>query len=80
MSSSLLLYRRLLHYVRPYWWAFAVAILGMVIVAAGDVVMAYMVMPIVQKMQNPDPAMTTLLPLAVVAVFLLRGIGSFVSE
>ena len=70
----------LLQYVRPYWWAFALAIVGMIIVAAGDVLMAYMVMPIVQKLQNPDPAMTELLPLAVVAVFLLRGIGSFTSE
>jgi subfamily B ATP-binding cassette protein MsbA len=70
----------LLRYVRPYWWAFALAIVGMVIVAAGDVVMAYMVMPIIQRLQNPDPAMTVQLPLAVVAVFLLRGLGSFMSE
>ncbi|HWZ73618.1 MAG TPA: lipid A export permease/ATP-binding protein MsbA [Casimicrobiaceae bacterium] len=70
----------MLRYVRPYWWAFALAILGMVIVAAGDVVMAYMVMPIIQRLQTPDPAMTVQLPLAVVAVFLLRGLGSFMSE
>ena len=80
MSSSLLLYRRLLTYVRPYWWAFALAVVGMVVVAAGDVVMAYMVMPIIQKLQHPDPETTLLLPIAVVAVFLLRGLGSFISE
>ncbi len=80
MSPSLVLYRRLLNYVRPYWWAFALAVIGMIIVAAGDTLMAYMVMPIVQKLQNPDPAMTVQLPLAVVAVFLLRGLGSFMSE
>ncbi len=80
MSSSLLLYRRLLTYVRPYWWAFALAVVGMVVVAAGDVVMAYMVMPIIQKLQHPDPETTLLLPIAVVAVFLLRGLGSFMSE
>jgi len=80
VSPSLLLYRRLLSYVRPYWWAFGLAVFGMVIVAAGDVIMAYMVMPIVQKLQHPDPATTLELPLAVVAVFLLRGLGSFMSE
>jgi subfamily B ATP-binding cassette protein MsbA len=80
VAPSLLLYRRLLRYVRPYWWAFALAIVGMVIVAAGDVVMAYMVMPIIQRLQNPDPAMTVQLPLAVVTVFLFRGLGSFMSE
>ncbi|TMH33340.1 MAG: lipid A export permease/ATP-binding protein MsbA [Betaproteobacteria bacterium] len=80
MSPSVLLYRRLLSYVRPYWWAFALAVVGMIIVAAGDVLMAYMVMPIVQKLQHPEPETTLELPLAVVAVFLLRGIGSFMSE
>jgi len=52
----------------------------MIIVAGGDVIMAYMVIPIVRRLQNPDPAMTLQLPLAVVAVFLLRGLGSFMSE
>jgi subfamily B ATP-binding cassette protein MsbA len=80
LAPSLLLYRRLLSYVRPYWWAFALALVGMTVVAAGDTVMAYMVMPIVQKLQNPDPSTTLQLPLAVVAVFLLRGLGSFMSE
>jgi len=80
VTSSLLLYRRLLSYVRPYWWAFALAVVGMVIVAAGDVLMAYMVMPIIQKLQHPDPETTLQLPLAVVGVFLLRGLGSFMSE
>jgi hypothetical protein len=73
-------YQRLLSYVRPYWWAFALALIGTIIVAAGDVLMAYMVMPIVQNLQHPNPETTLELPLAVVAVFLLRGVGSFMSE
>ena len=80
MRFGFALYRRLLRYVRPYWWAFAIALVGMVIVAAGDTVMAYMVMPIIQNFQKPDPAMTLKLPLAIVAVFLLRGVGSYASE
>jgi ATP-binding cassette, subfamily B, bacterial MsbA len=76
----LLLYRRLLRYVRPYWWAFALALFGMSVVAAGDTIMAYMVMPIIQKLQHPDPETTLQLPLFLVAVFLLRGLGSFMSE
>src|SRR6266545_2107032 len=74
------LYLRLLHYVRPYWWAFAIAVVGMVVVAAGDLMMAYLVIPLVNNFHNPDPLRTKLLPLAIVGVFLLRGIGSFVSE
>jgi subfamily B ATP-binding cassette protein MsbA len=74
------LYLRLLHYVRPYWWAFAIAVVGMVVVAAGDLMMAYLVIPLVNNFHDPDPVKTRLLPLAIVGVFLLRGIGSFVSE
>jgi subfamily B ATP-binding cassette protein MsbA len=74
------LYLRLLAYVRPYWWAFALAVVGMVVVAAGDLVMAMMVVPIVRNFQNPDPVKTMWLPLAIFGVFVLRGIGSYVSE
>jgi len=74
------LYLRLLQYVRPYWWAFGLAVLGMVVVAGGDLVMAMLVIPIVNNFQNPDPVKTQWLPLAVIAVFILRGLGSFVSE
>ncbi|MCC7113099.1 MAG: lipid A export permease/ATP-binding protein MsbA [Burkholderiales bacterium] len=74
------LYRRLLAYVRPYWWTFGLAVLGMVAVAAGDLLMAWLVIPVVQNFQTPDPERTRWLPLAVVAVFGLRGIGSYVAE
>ena len=78
--TGLNLYRRLLHYVRPYWWAFGVAVLGMVIVAAGDLIMAMLVIPIVRNFQTPDPVRSQWLPLAVIGVFVFRGIGSFISE
>ena len=74
------LYRRLLGYVRPYWWTFGISVLGMVAVAAGDLLMAWLVIPVVQNFQSPDPERSRWLPLVVVAVFALRGIGSYVSE
>jgi ATP-binding cassette, subfamily B, bacterial MsbA len=77
---SLPLYRRLLAYVHPYWWVFAFAAFGMIMVAAGDVVMTYMVLPIIQRLQHPDPETTLRLPLVVVGVFALRGLGSYMSE
>jgi subfamily B ATP-binding cassette protein MsbA len=80
MAPGLHLYLRLLQYVRPYWWAFAIAFVGMVVVAAGDLLMAWLVIPIIRNFQNPDPDKTRYLPLAVVGVFMLRGVGSFVSE
>ena len=73
--TGLRLYRRLLDYVRPYWWAFALAVAGMVVVAAGDLIMAMLVIPIVNNFQKPDPSRTEWLPLAVIGVFLFRGLG-----
>jgi subfamily B ATP-binding cassette protein MsbA len=78
--TGLSLYRRLLHYVRPYWWAFGLAVLGMIIVAAGDLIMAMLVIPIVRHFENPDPARTQWLPLAIIGVFLFRGLGSYISQ
>jgi subfamily B ATP-binding cassette protein MsbA len=66
--------------VRPYWWAFGLAVLGMIIVAAGDLIMAMLVIPIVRHFENPDPARTQWLPLAIIGVFLFRGIGSYISQ
>jgi len=80
VPSGLSLYKRLLRYVRPYWWVFALAVVGMVVVAAGDTMMAILVIPIIRTFQTPDPAMTLKLPLYIIAVFLLRGLGSFISE
>src|SRR5262245_22222591 len=74
------LYSRLLRYVRPYRWAFGVAVIGMVIVAAGDLLLAFLVIPIVRNFEAPDPLATKWLPLAIVAVFLLRGVGAYISE
>ena len=79
MKGSVL-YFRLLRYVRPYRWVFGVTIIGMVIVAAGDLLLAYLVIPIVRNFQSPDPVRASWLPLTVVAVFLLRGVGSYISE
>jgi ATP-binding cassette, subfamily B, bacterial MsbA len=80
MAPGLHLYLRLLRYVRPYWWAFGLAVLGMVIVAGGDTVMMWLVMPIINNFQNPDPEKSRWLPVAVIAVFVFRGLGSYISE
>src|SRR5882672_7469265 len=79
MKGSVL-YSRLLRYVRPYRWVFGLTVVGMIVVAAGDLLLAYLVIPIVRNFQQPDPLRTSWLPLAVVVVFLLRGVGSYISE
>jgi subfamily B ATP-binding cassette protein MsbA len=74
------LYRRLLSYVRPYRATFAFAIVGMVLVASTDVMMLKIVQPLLNNMQSIDASNGWWIPLMIVGVFVLRGLGSYISE
>jgi subfamily B ATP-binding cassette protein MsbA len=74
------LYRRLLRYVRPYRATFAFAIVGMVLVASTDVMMLKIVQPLLNNMQSIDAANGWWIPQLIIGVFVLRGIGSYISE
>ena len=74
------LYRRLFSYTRPYRAVFAFAILGMLLVASTDVMMLQLVRPMINDMGQVDADRGRLLAFLIVGVFVLRGIGSYVSE
>ena len=74
------LYRRLFAYTRPYRAVFAFAILGMLLVASTDVMMLQLIRPMINDMNQVDADRGRLLALLIVGVFVLRGIGSYVSE
>ena len=74
------LYRRLLGYVRPYRAVFGASILGMALVASTDLLMLRIVQPLLNNFGAIDVEDTKWLPFMIVGVFVLRGIGSYVSE
>jgi subfamily B ATP-binding cassette protein MsbA len=75
------LYARLLRYVRPYWRTFAASILGMVIVAATEPMLPALMKPLLDgSFVERDEAMIKLVPIAIVAVFLVRGLASFFGD
>ena len=81
MTDSKQLYFRLLGYVRPYWRVFAIAIAAMVVVAASEPALPALLKPLLDgSFIDQDPAIIQLMPLLLIAVFLIRGIASFVSE
>ncbi|TFH85130.1 lipid A export permease/ATP-binding protein MsbA [Billgrantia azerbaijanica] len=75
--SGWTLYKRLLGYVKPYWGAFALAILGYAIYAASSTALAEMMKRLIDGIQEPDAAFRLFLPLFVVAMFATRGLGTF---
>jgi len=72
------IYKRLLGYVKPYWKAFIFAIVGMVIVASTEVGFAAIMKPMLDgTFVERDPFYLTFIPIALVSIFVVRGVGSF---
>ena len=75
------LYIRQLSYVRPYWRAFALAVIGMVGTAATEPVFpAIMKYLLDQGFQTSDARLVWLIPAGIVLLFLVRALFSFVTS
>ncbi len=80
-GSGRTVYARLLGYVRPYWRMFALSIAGMLVFAATEPVFAAMIKPLLDgSFVERDPNVVRLMPILLVAVFLVRGIAGFVNN
>lgn len=86
--SSLKLYMRLLTYVRRYWLMFAVSMLGFIIFASTQPMMAGLLKYFVDGLANPKQGLMQLpilgevqllygVPLALLFITIWQGIGSF---
>ena len=77
-GSSVQIYARLLSFVRPYWKRFALAIAGMVLLAATEPLFPALMKPLLDEGFAGGPRDDLwLAPLAIVGIFALRGIVSF---
>ncbi len=80
-ASGWSLYRRLLTYVRPHWPVFIPALLGMAVVAATEVGFAALMRPLLDgSFVERDPNLIALVPLLIVAIFVIRGVASFAAN
>lgn len=79
-ASNWQTYRRLLKYVKPYWLAFSLAIVGNVIYAAASTGMAAAMEFVIQAIENPTPENRILITSMIVGVFAFRGLGTFMSQ
>ncbi|WP_339486938.1 lipid A export permease/ATP-binding protein MsbA [Pseudomonas sp. EL_65y_Pfl2_R95] len=84
--SSLKVYLRLLTYVLPYWGVFAVSIIGFVLFASSQPMLAHMLKLFLDGLQHPEGAMllgvSVILgvPILIVLIALYQGIGSFLGN
>lgn len=74
------IYRRLLGYLKPFWVAFSLAIVGNALYAAASTGMAAAMEFVIQAIENPTSANRLFVPTLIVAVFTLRGLGYFLGN
>ena len=74
-------YRRLLRYIQRYWKILSLSLVSMCIAALTEAAFARLLKPLIDGgFVDKDPATIRWVPLAIIGVFLLRGVTSFINE
>lgn len=80
-QSSWELYKRLFGYLKSYWKVFSVAIVSMLLVAVTMPAFGYLLKPLINEgFVDKNMQKMTWMPLAIVGLFLVRGIFNFINE
>lgn len=76
--SAVQLYKRLLSYAKPYWRAFVAVVLAMVVYAGTEAGVAMLMKPLMdQGFVDRDPNIIQYIPVAIIGLFLVRGLADF---
>ena len=79
-ASGFKTYLRLLGYAKPHWAMFLLGVLGMVLYAAVDTGFAVLVKKFLDgAFVERDPRMLVYVPAGIIVLFLVRGIGDYLS-
>jgi subfamily B ATP-binding cassette protein MsbA len=75
------IYLRLLRYAKPYTGAFMIGVLGMILFAATQSGLVYLVQTFLKgAFVNKDSRVEWLVPIGVVVLFALRGLGDYIGN
>ncbi len=79
--SSIQIYRRLLKAAMPYWWAFALGLVGNTLIAISDGWLTYGLKPLIEKgFIARDEMFIRWVPIAIIGFFIARGISYFLAS
>jgi len=80
-ATSLQLYLRLLRYVKPYWVPFALSIAAMMVTALTEPAFPALLKPLLDgSFVHKEGGLLVWLPALIVAIFLVRGFASYLSD
>ena len=69
-------YLRLVSYLKPFWWAGILVVIGFAINAATEVSVATLIKYIINSINNNDSTARNLFPFLIVLLIFVRGVGS----
>ncbi|NIB42857.1 lipid A export permease/ATP-binding protein MsbA [Pseudomaricurvus alkylphenolicus] len=79
-SNGARIYWRLLGYLKPHWLMFSLSILGFLLFAATQPALAQMMEYLINAIESSDASQRVVIPLVIVGIYLVRGIGFFVGN
>jgi len=78
--SNMMVYKRLMRYVIPYWRMFIISTIGFAIYAGTQPVFAMIIQHIIDTLNSQDKKGISYLPLLFIGLFLIRGVGAFLGN
>ena len=80
-AQSWQIYKRLLGYTKRYWVVGVIAMLGMVLDGGGLVAFTKLLKPMIDRLfAEKDPYLIFWMPIWIIGIFAVRGVGTFVSS
>lgn len=76
-ANKITVFLRLMSYLKSYWWAFIIALIGFVISAGGEVASAKLFEYIIEAINQHDDVRKFWFPFLVILLFIFRGVGVF---
>lgn len=70
-------FKRLMSYLKPYWWAFLLVVIGFSISAGAEVASAKLFEYIIEAINHDDNVRKFWFPFLVILLFIFRGLGAF---
>ena len=71
---------RLLSYLKPYWWALLLTVIGFAINAATEIWIAKLLQYITDAINQNDQSKQDWFPALIIMLFFVRGVGSFLGN